>query len=59
MRLNLIGFFPFELPVGVIDEHQNAGAAEQISMQVVKTEMGAKRHTYGCLGQTARPADPS
>ena len=25
--LNLVGFFPLELPVGVIDEHQDAGPA--------------------------------
>jgi hypothetical protein len=26
-RLNLVGFLPLELPVGVIDEHQDAGPA--------------------------------
>ena len=34
VRLNLIGFFAFELPVGIVNEHQNAGAAVQVSMQV-------------------------
>lgn len=63
VRLNLIGFFPLELPVGIVNEHQNAGAAAQVSMQVdekrMKRGMKTARHTYGCLGQTARPVDPS